>query len=179
MYHQAGGINPAAVDAALKLGAVIVWMLMYHSLAHYQETGLLGAFGAMGDGKRSYPMDGIFVLDQNGELVEGVYHILELVRQHNAIIATGHLSTQEALMVIEAAQDMGCKRIVMTHPFFAPPECSVDQALRLGSVRATHSIPSPSPSTLACTWKRCGAREPGASSYPAIPGDLPKQSRPK
>ncbi len=36
-----GGINPAAVDVALKMGAVEVWMPPIHSLAHYQATGLM------------------------------------------------------------------------------------------------------------------------------------------
>ena len=31
-----GGINPAAVDVALKLGAVQVWMPTYDSLAHFR-----------------------------------------------------------------------------------------------------------------------------------------------
>lgn len=152
LNHQAGGINPAAADAALKLGAAIVWMPTYHSQAHYQETGLLGAFGVMGDAKRSYPLTGISALDEDGKLVKGVYQVLELVKQYDAIIATGHLFAQEALAVIEAAHEMGCKKIVMTHPFFAPPECTVDQAVRaveLGAMlefcagNALNPIPKP------------------------------------
>lgn len=124
---QAGGINPAAVDVALKLGAVEVWMPSYHSLAHYKETGKLGAYGHMGDGKTSYPVHGITVLDQKGDLIPEVYQVLELVKQHNAIIGTSHLSAEEGLKVIAAARDIGCQKVVLTHPFFAPPSCTVEQ----------------------------------------------------
>ena len=154
---QSGGINPAAVDVALKLGAVEVWMPSYHSLAHYKETGKLGAYGHQGDGKTSYPIKGITVLDENGKLIPEVYYILELVKQHNAIIGTSHLSAHEALMVIEAAREVGCEKVLLTHPFFAPPSCTVEQvkkAVDMGAYvefcagNALSQIPKPIPLSL-------------------------------
>ncbi|AEE92388.1 conserved protein of unknown function [Tepidanaerobacter acetatoxydans Re1] len=157
LNHQSGGINPAAVDVALKLGAVQVWMPSYHSLAHYNETGKLGAYGHQGDGVTNYPIKGITVLDENGKLIPQVYTILEMVKKYNAIIGTSHLSAKEALMVIAAAREIGCQKVVLTHPFFAPPSCTVEQvkkAVDMGAYvefcagNALSPIPKPIPISL-------------------------------
>ncbi|WHH61196.1 DUF6282 family protein [Petroclostridium sp. X23] len=157
LNHQAGGINPAAVDVALKLGAVQIWMPSYHSLAHYKETGKLGAYGHQGDGVTSYPIEGITVLDENGELIPQVYTVLELVKKHNAIIGTSHLSAEEALKVIAAAREIGCQKVVLTHPFFGPPSCTVEQikkAVDMGAYvefcagNALSPLPKPIPMSL-------------------------------
>lgn len=148
-----GGINPAAVDAALKMGAVQVWMPTYHSLAHYRATGKLGGYGHQGsDVKTGYPVEPITILDENGELIPAVWSVLELVKQHNVIIGTSHLSSEEALALIRAARETGCEKVVLTHPFFAPPSCRIEQikeAVELGafvefcSGNALSPIPAP------------------------------------
>jgi len=133
-----GGINPAAVDAALKMGAVQVWMPSYHSLAHYKETGKMGGYSHMGaDAKQEYPVTPITVLDEKGELIPEVEPILKLIKKHNAILGTSHLGAEEGLKLIEAAHDMGLERVVVTHPFFGPPEMSMEQikkAVDLGAM---------------------------------------------
>lgn len=150
-----GGINPAAVDVALKLGAVQVWMPTYHSMAHYKATGKMGGYGHQGaDVTTNYPVEPITIVDKRGELIPAVWSILELVKKHNAIIGTGHLSSEEALKLIRAAREAGCKKVVLTHPFFAPPSCSVLQvkeAIELGAIvefcsgNALSQIPIPIP----------------------------------
>jgi len=123
-----GGINPAAVDVALKMGAVEVWMPSYHSLAHYRATGKMGGYGHMGaDTKTIYPVKPITILNEKGELIPEVYYVIELVKQYNAVLGTSHLSAEEGLKLIHAARDAGCEKVLLTHPFFAPPECSVAQ----------------------------------------------------
>lgn len=122
-----GGINPAAVDVALKLGAVEVWMPTYHSLAHYKETGKMGGYGHMGaDVKMDYSVTPITILDEKGELIPEIEPILKLIKRHNAILGTSHLSSVEALKLIAAARDCGLERVVLTHPFFAPPSCTIE-----------------------------------------------------
>lgn len=148
-----GGINPAAVDVALKMGAVEVWMPTYHSLAHFKETGKMGGYGHQGaDVTTSYPVEPITILDGNGELIPEVWHILELVKQHDAILGTSHLGADEALKLIRAARETGCRKVVLTHPFFGPPKCTVAQvkeAVELGafvefcSGNALSPIPAP------------------------------------
>ena len=150
-----GGINPAAVDVALKLGAVEVWMPSYHSLAHYKATGKMGGYGHQGsDVTTNYPVKPITILDEKGELIPEIWPILELVKQHDAILGTSHLGSEEGLKLIRAAREVGCRKVVLTHPFFAPPSCTVRQikeAVELGafcefcSGNALSPIPAPIP----------------------------------
>lgn len=150
-----GGINPAAVDVALKLGAVEVWMPSYHSLAHYKATGKMGGYGHQGaDVTTNYPVKPITILDGNGELIPEIWPILELVKQHDAILGTSHLAPREGLKLIRAAREVGCRKVVLTHPFFAPPSCTIEQikeAVELGafcefcSGNALSPIPAPIP----------------------------------
>lgn len=148
-----GGINPAAVDVALKLGAVEVWMPSYHSLAHYQATGKMGGYGHQGaDVVTNYPVKPITILDEKGELIPEIWPILELVKQYDVILGTSHLGAEEGLKLIKAAREVGCKKVVLTHPFFAPPSCTIEQvkrAVELGafcefcSGNALSPIPAP------------------------------------
>lgn len=148
-----GGINPAAVDVALKLGAVEVWMPTYHSLAHYKETGKMGGYAHMGaDAKQEYEVKPITILDENDNLIPEIEPILKLVKKHNAILGTSHLSAHEALKLIEAGHDMGLERMLLTHPFFSPPACSIEdikKAVELGAFvefcagNALSAIPKP------------------------------------
>lgn len=148
-----GGINPAAVDVALKLGAVEVWMPTYHSLAHYKETGKMGGYAHMGaDARQEYEVKPITILDENDNLIPEIEPILKLVKKHNAILGTSHLSAHEALKLIEAGHDMGLERMLLTHPFFSPPACSIEdikKAVQLGAFvefcagNALSAIPKP------------------------------------
>lgn len=150
-----GGINPAAVDVALKLGAAEVWMPSYHSLAHYKATGKMGGYGHQGsDVTTNYPVKPITILDEAGELIPEVWPILELVKKHDAILGTSHLGSEEGLKLIRAAREVGCRKVVLTHPFFAPPSCTIAQireAVELGafcefcSGNALSPIPAPIP----------------------------------
>lgn len=148
-----GGINPAAVDVALKLGAVEVWMPSYHSLAHFRETGKMGGYAHQGaDVKQEYEARPITILDERDQLIPEIEPILKLVKQHNAILGTSHLSAHEAIKLIEAGHDMGLERMLLTHPFFSPPDCSiadVKRAVELGAFvefcagNALSAIPKP------------------------------------
>ena len=150
-----GGINPAAVDVALKLGAVQVWMPTYHALAHYKVTGKMGGYGHQGsDVKQDYPVTPITILDEQGNLIPEVHAVIALVKRHNVILGTSHLGAEEALKLIRAAREAGCQKVVLTHPFFAPPSCTVAQvkeAVELGAYvefcagNALSPIPAPIP----------------------------------
>lgn len=91
--HQAGGLNPAAVESALRLGAKIVWLPTLGSVQDYR-SGLARELG--------YPGPGIAVLDEDQQLVPAVREIAALVRQHGAVLATGHTTAAEHDAVVRA-----------------------------------------------------------------------------
>ena len=42
--------------------------------------------------------------------------ILELIRDYDAVLGTAHISPEESFAVVEAARNLGVKKIVVTHP---------------------------------------------------------------
>ena len=120
---QCGGINPAAVDAALKFGAKLIWMPTFHSAYQVESTGKPGMY----DASAGYPFRPVTVLKEDGSLKEEAVLICELVKKHNAILGTSHLSPGESLKLARAAREVGLERLVVTHPFFTPPAFSIEE----------------------------------------------------
>ena len=88
--YQAGGLNPLAVEHALRLGAKIVWL---PTVSSHQDR--LNGCGA----RQGYTGPGLRVVDDDGDLLPVVREILDLVHDHDAILATGHVSADEHQVV--------------------------------------------------------------------------------
>ena len=97
---EVGGLNPMAVECTANMGGRVVWMPTYSARADRQHKGLNG---------------GIDLLDDRGRLVPEVYPILELIKAHDMVLATGHLSTRESMALVSEARNMAIQRIVVTH----------------------------------------------------------------
>lgn len=102
----AGGLNPYAVESALKLGASFIWMPTRDAANCLRYGDMPGDF---------FTRPGITVLDDSGKLVPAFYEVLEVVRKYDAVLATGHLSVQESVAVCRASRASGV-RTVLTHP---------------------------------------------------------------
>ena len=112
-----GGINPAAVESGLKLGAKVIWLPTQSAKNHLRKHG-------------QDPAKGIdIVLD--GKVVEPLNDIFSLVKDFNAVLATAHVSAKEAFVVVEAARAAGVKNIVVTHPEWWVVDMSVEDQLRI------------------------------------------------
>ena len=98
--HEVGGLNPAAVEVALRTGAKVVWMPTFSSVIDRRKLGL--------------PGPGIPVIGERARLVPAAEEILRLVRQHDAVVATGHIELAEQFALVDAARALGVK-VVMTH----------------------------------------------------------------
>lgn len=97
---EVGGLNPDAVECTAKMGGRVVWMPTFSARADRQHKGLDG---------------GISLLDAQGRLVPQVYSILELIKAHDMVLATGHISPQESLALVREARNQGIGRVVVTH----------------------------------------------------------------
>ena len=97
---EVGGLNPMAVESTALMGGRVVWMPTFSARADRQHRGLNG---------------GIYVLDDHGRLVPEVYAILELIKAHDMVLATGHLSTEESMVLVSEARTLGILRVVVTH----------------------------------------------------------------
>src|SRR5262245_23388046 len=97
---EVGGLNPAAVEVALRTGAKVVWMPTFSSTVDRRKLHL--------------PGPGIRLLDDGGSLLPAVEEILRLAHGHDAVVATGHIDLPEQIAVVEAARALRV-RTVMTH----------------------------------------------------------------
>ncbi len=102
--YQVGSLNPMAVEHALRLGAKIVWLPTVSSHQDYLN-GLGPSLGYKGTGVRT--------TDDAGNLLPVVREILDLVAEHDAIIATGHITADEHFAVASAFGRRG--RVIVTH----------------------------------------------------------------
>ncbi len=104
LNEAAGGFNPRAVEAALRMGAAEIWMptlCAANERAHRGDTG-----GG----------PGLTIYDPLGRLHAGLKEILRLAAAANAILGTGHLAGHEIRDLAAAARDAGVSKFLVTHP---------------------------------------------------------------
>jgi hypothetical protein len=129
-----GYLNPAAVEAALRLGGRVVWMPTVDAGYHAEIHGGTGGYDTQAGGRRS--SEGVWVVDENGDLKPEVLEIFELVAEHGAILGTCHLSPREIVKLVTAATERGIEKVVVTHPFFKVPNldmATLEETVRLGA----------------------------------------------
>ena len=97
---EIGGLNPDAVQAAARLGAKVVWMPTL-SADHYMAARDRGP--------------AITLTDESGKLRPEVHSVLDIAGSSDMVVASGHVSPAEALVLFRAANDRGVHRLVATH----------------------------------------------------------------
>ena len=103
-----GGLNPYAVENALRRNARIVWMPTRDSANSLLSGNMPGDF---------FDRPGISAVDESGRLKPEVYQILEIAKKYNAVVATGHLSAAESILLCRKGREQGV-RMILTHPEF-------------------------------------------------------------
>lgn len=117
-----GGLNPHAVRSSLKLGAKTVWMPTLHSRKFVADKSHVAHLaGEIGD-----DLQGLYVLSEGSTLKEELYPIFDLIIEYGSSLATGHLSKEEAIVVVREAAKRGVKKIIVTHPLASFVDYSVD-----------------------------------------------------
>jgi hypothetical protein len=115
LNRAVGGINVAAVEhmAALKGGwGRIVWMPTADAENQVRYE------------KQNRP----FVpIARNGALLPEVRAVIASIARHKLVLATGHSSAEEDLLLVSEARRAGIQQIVVTHPFVAPVRMSIPQ----------------------------------------------------
>jgi hypothetical protein len=119
-----GGINPAAVDHMTKVTGGwgrIVWMPTFDAENQVRFS------------KENRPFVSV---SRNGALIPEVRQVIALIAKHNLILATGHSSADEGLMLLREARSQGVQRMVVTHAINPPIAMTVPQmqeAAKLGA----------------------------------------------
>ncbi|MBV9512364.1 MAG: hypothetical protein JO303_19000 [Caulobacteraceae bacterium] len=102
--YASGGLSLEVVATALELGAKIIWLPTFNSVEDMSREQVAARYGGL---------PGIPVADDDGAPVAAVRDIFDLVREHDAVLATGHTSAAEHYAVVKSFAREG--KVLVTH----------------------------------------------------------------
>jgi hypothetical protein len=126
------------IDLNLPVGGMNV-----HAVEHMARVN--GGFGRMvwmstfdsENQVRSSKPNGPYVrVSQNGALLPETKAVIAAIAKHNFVLASGHVSAQEALLMFEEGRRLGVRGMVATHGMGPPTSLTAEQAqqaARLGA----------------------------------------------
>ena len=113
------GFNLHAVDTAIKFGAKQVFLPTVSSRSH---KAILASSNKQGGNShfipqkvKAMPPEELRCIDENGALKEEVKAVLRLVKEHDAILQTGHIDYDEMLEVAKYCKEIGLEKVIYTH----------------------------------------------------------------
>jgi hypothetical protein len=109
-----GGANPDAVEVAARLGGRVVWMPTVSARTH--KAGAASPELSVHRGFELAPVD---VLRDDGALLPQWHDVLDVVAAHDLLLASGHLSADETVVLFRAARAHGVQRLMVNHPKMA------------------------------------------------------------
>lgn len=80
--------------------------------------------------------EGIYILDDAGHLKPEVYKILDVIKEHNMVLCSGHISYQESYALFSAAKELGIQKMVATHPLAELSAYTLDEIQSLAGLGA-------------------------------------------
>jgi Family of unknown function (DUF6282) len=110
-----GGMNPYAVEHMARVAGRLgrfVWMGSFDTEAQVQYSN------------QSRPC---VKVRRNGEFMPEVKQVLEAIVRHGLVLETGHLTSEEVLLLIREARMHGVEKIVVTHAMIAPIHMQIEQ----------------------------------------------------
>jgi hypothetical protein len=126
LNNSVGGLNPAAVEMAAATGTKIVWFPTMDAQNMWDflvRTGAPVPFGSAH--KDPSKVTGISIL-KGSQLVDPVLKILDLIKKHDMVLATGHISIKESLALLGEARQRGLSKLIATHVEFPPTLADID-----------------------------------------------------
>jgi hypothetical protein len=119
-----GGVNPEAVQKAAAFAGKklkIVWMPTFDS-----ENNVRFA-------KSNTPFAPVA---KNGQLLPETVEVIKIIAKEKVVLATGHSSAAEDLLLVREGRKQGVGQIVVTHPLFAAIRMTIPQMKELAGMGA-------------------------------------------
>lgn len=116
LNQHCGGVNPAAVAAALSAGGRVVWLPTADS--HTQHKAGLPRLCHVEPraGQHVYAVPPV-----DPTAADATHTVVALVAEHDAVLATGHIGTAECRWIRDSALRHGVGRLLYTHPSYTVP----------------------------------------------------------
>lgn len=167
-----GGLNPFAVEIAAREGAAVVWLPTVD--AENETAGRedlppdanVPVWAALQQDlrRRGFATPPVRVVDADGVVLPALRDVLRLVAEHDLVLATSHLARDEIFAVVDAANDAGVTRIIVTHPEFPSQDLPVQDQAELAAAGALLERCFTTPNTGKVAWqvmldniRHCGA----------------------
>lgn len=159
LNNTVGGLNPIAVEMAARDGAKIVWMPTFDS-ANEQEHFAKSSPAKLPHWaklrqkleEQGKHLPTISILHGN-QLKKEMYDCLEVIKEHDLILATGHLGKKEIYELVKEAGKLGVKKIVITHPNFPSINLSKEEQKELADMGAVMEHCFTTPYSNKATWE--------------------------
>ncbi len=147
------GVNPIAVDHMARTTGghgKVVWMPTFDS-EHYHHV--------------FRPNPNRIPVARDGALLPSTLAVLDKIAQHGLVLATGHSSPEESLLLIRAAKERGIDRILVTHPLPEPVSMPVELQKVAASLGAMLEYPVGTALASNSQWR--GSAEEKLAAYVA------------
>ncbi len=131
LNYPIGGINPTAVEMALKFSGDCMRYVKMPS----QSAAHNIAYKAHEEGKK-WDGSGIRISDSSGKVLPEVRKILMMIAKADIAVLTGHISPEEDMALVKAAREEGVRKIVVTHAMNATQNVPMDlmkQMVKMGA----------------------------------------------
>jgi Family of unknown function (DUF6282) len=142
LNHSVGGLNPAALEVAARLGARVVWMPTVDAANEWTgrrpdtPAPAWGAFHERLMARPDYPPP-ISLLDGDGRLTRAAEQCVEVVAAYDMVLATGHVGRDEIFALTRRAREAKVASMLVTHAEFPSVDLSPDdqvELVRLGAL---------------------------------------------
>jgi hypothetical protein len=110
-----GGMNPAAVEHMTQVAGGwgrVVWM---------------STFDAENQVRHSQANRPFVSVAKDGQLLPATKAVIAVIARHRLVLATGHVSAQESLMLLREGREQGVEHMVVTHAINEPVLMNVSQ----------------------------------------------------
>jgi len=121
-----GGANPDAVQVAARLGGRVVWMPTV-SAPNHQAAASSPELSV----HRGFQLRPVAVTDSDGRLLPAWHDVLDVVVEHDLLLASGHLAARETVTLFTEGRRRGAQRLMVNHPLMAFLRWTDDDAAAL------------------------------------------------
>ena len=115
LNRTVGGINPAAVEHMTRVKGGygrVVWMPTFDAENQVRYS------------KENRPFVSV---SRNGQLLPEVRETIAVIARHRLVLATGHSSPEEGLLLVREGRRAGVEHMVVTHAMLPPVRMNIEQ----------------------------------------------------